>query len=226
MLFRSGIRFDLSAICLLMAPYLLVNAYVGSHQKNRWWRLISNSYFYLVVLISTLLNLIDIAWFEYTGKRTTSDIFSLLALGNDINNNLWFFSIRNPPPQAYWIRQLVPPNMYSIINFNQVEDEKITLEQLSFVPQFCDLVYNSIGGIEFNNNQCVRKELGLLKPKPSNNFFSDLKRSLSSSLRTSMQCSMLSGIQYEDCVRRIMGTINVATYKSAIGTEQYTNNWW
>ena len=75
--FIYGIRFDLSAICLLMAPYLLVNAYVGSHQKNRWWRLISNSYFYLVVLISTLLNLIDIAWFEYTGKRTTSDIFSL-----------------------------------------------------------------------------------------------------------------------------------------------------
>jgi hypothetical protein len=99
--FIYGLRFDISAICLLMSPILLLEASPLKIYTNKFWRTIADGYLILVIGISALLNLIDTAWFEYTGKRTTADFFSLINLGDDVNNNLGNYLLN------YWYLLLV-----------------------------------------------------------------------------------------------------------------------
>ncbi|MFM7015010.1 MAG: LTA synthase family protein [Bacteroidota bacterium] len=99
--FLYGLRFDASAIGLLLLPYFIINGIAHLHSTKKWWLRITDGYLLLVVFFSALLNLIDTAWFEYTGKRTTSDVFSLLALGNDINNNISSYLLH------YWYLLLI-----------------------------------------------------------------------------------------------------------------------
>lgn len=44
--------------------------------------------YFSAIAISIILNTVDTAWFQYTGKRTTFNIIKLLATGDDINNNI------------------------------------------------------------------------------------------------------------------------------------------
>ena len=99
--FIYGLRFDISAICLLMAPILLVEALPLPIYSNKVWRMFADGYLIVVIALSALLNLIDTAWFEYTGKRTTADFFSLIRLGDDVNNNLGNYLLN------YWYLLLV-----------------------------------------------------------------------------------------------------------------------
>jgi glucan phosphoethanolaminetransferase (alkaline phosphatase superfamily) len=99
--FIFGLRFDLSAICLLMSPVILLETAPLPLYSNKIWRGIADAYFLIVIAVSTLLNLIDTAWFEYTGKRTTADFFSLINLGDDVNNNLGNYLLN------YWYLLLV-----------------------------------------------------------------------------------------------------------------------
>jgi hypothetical protein len=99
--FIYGLRFDLSAICLLLTPYLLLKSFPTKLSNGKFFTAINSFYFYCVAFISILLNLIDTAWFEYTGKRTTSDFFSLISLGDDVNNNLGHYLI------SYWYLLLI-----------------------------------------------------------------------------------------------------------------------
>ncbi len=94
--FFYGLRFDISAVCILLAPLLILNSFPSFISKKKWFIVIADFYFILIVFISSLLNLIDTAWFEYTGKRTTSDFFSLISLGDDVSNNLGNYLIN------YW----------------------------------------------------------------------------------------------------------------------------
>jgi phosphoglycerol transferase MdoB-like AlkP superfamily enzyme len=84
-----------------MSPVLLLEAAPLPIYSNKIWRILADSYLLIVIIVSSLLNLIDTAWFEYTGKRTTADFFSLLNLGDDINNNLGNYLLN------YWYLLLV-----------------------------------------------------------------------------------------------------------------------
>jgi hypothetical protein len=99
--FIYGLRFDISAIFLLMSPILLVESSPLPTYSNKIWRIIADGYLLIVIGASALLNLIDTAWFEYTGKRTTSDFFSLIGLGDDVGNNLGNYLLN------YWYLLLV-----------------------------------------------------------------------------------------------------------------------
>jgi hypothetical protein len=99
--FIYGLRFDISAICLLMSPVILLESSPLPIYSNKMWRVIADGYFVIVIALSALLNLIDTAWFEYTGKRTTADFFSLISLGDDVNNNLGNYLLN------YWYLLLV-----------------------------------------------------------------------------------------------------------------------
>ena len=99
--FIYGLRFDISAIFLLMSPILLVESSPLPIYSNKIWRIIADGYLLIVIGVSALLNLIDTAWFEYTGKRTTSDFFSLITLGDDVGNNLGNYLLN------YWYLLLV-----------------------------------------------------------------------------------------------------------------------
>jgi phosphoglycerol transferase MdoB-like AlkP superfamily enzyme len=87
-LFLSGIRFDAVAIAYLLAPIILIYLWPTQLFLKKAIQPIINVLYFIAIALSVLLNTIDTAWFQFTGKRTTFSIIKLLAGGDDINNNI------------------------------------------------------------------------------------------------------------------------------------------
>ena len=143
--FIYGLRFDISAICLLMAPIILLEASPLPLYSNKLWRTLADGYLTIIIALSALLNLIDTAWFEYTGKRTTADFFSLISLGDDVNNNLGNYLLN------YWYLLLVLLILValSIFLIKKINRRYITtnFSSISVFYRFC--IYILIAGTSF-----------------------------------------------------------------------------
>lgn len=79
MAFVGGIQFDLMAISFLYAPFILSYLFLF-HRSPKTLRYL----FYFSSFLSILLNCIDIAYFPFTLKRTTSDFFITEGIAEDI----------------------------------------------------------------------------------------------------------------------------------------------
>jgi len=99
--FLVGLRFDLAAIVMLHALFILLHVFPTKIFANRYFQSFSAFLFHLVNSIAILFNLIDTAWFPFSGKRTTSDFFSLISTGDDVSNNLTHYLF------SYWYLLLV-----------------------------------------------------------------------------------------------------------------------
>lgn len=84
-LFLLGLRFDLSAILIINAPFILMNAIPFKFRGNKWYQGVADGWFYLINSIGLMSNFIDTIYFRFTLKRTTADIFSYLGVGGDFN---------------------------------------------------------------------------------------------------------------------------------------------
>lgn len=84
----AGLRYDLSAICLLNIPFVFLRTFPFNIRYNKYYEKIVIILFFIINGIALLANCIDIAYFGFTLKRTTADIFYTQGLGNDIINLL------------------------------------------------------------------------------------------------------------------------------------------
>ena len=90
--FLHGIRFDLAAIFLLNCPLIILSLILPD--KNRWTHFLTYWPFLLLNLPFIFINLIDMEYFKYTGKRIGLDIFIIKneAIGqlDQFFKNYWF----------------------------------------------------------------------------------------------------------------------------------------
>jgi len=84
-IFGIGIRFDISAILIINAPFILMNIIPFKFRKNKWYQGVANGWFYPINSIGLMVNFIDTIYFRFTLKRTTADILSYLGVGGDFN---------------------------------------------------------------------------------------------------------------------------------------------
>ena len=82
-LFFYGIRFDLVAISYFFAPLILLQLIPFSFRNYKWYQKLLAIAFYLGNTVAIILNLIDVAYFDFTLKRTTADFFGMLGTGDD-----------------------------------------------------------------------------------------------------------------------------------------------
>lgn len=85
--FIGGIRFDLSSISLLFAPYTLLWFFPFLKKGSKPYNIALNSFYFLGVVVSLFLNLIDLIYFRFTLKRTTADVLTVIGNSKD------FFSL-------------------------------------------------------------------------------------------------------------------------------------
>jgi phosphoglycerol transferase MdoB-like AlkP superfamily enzyme len=78
------IWFDLITVCIAYLPYAIIHFLPLPHRNNKIYRIYTFVYFVLVNLLLIGLNLIDIEYFKYTGKRSTIDLISMTTTGNDM----------------------------------------------------------------------------------------------------------------------------------------------
>tara|TARA_Y100001933_G_scaffold40405_1_gene36957 strand:- start:1246 stop:3078 length:1833 start_codon:yes stop_codon:yes gene_type:complete len=84
--FFEGIRFDLSAIVYINIPLFLLLLAPLNFKSNKNYKLLINVIFCITNIPFLILNNIDIEYYRYTQKRSTTDFIQLIQLGTDINN--------------------------------------------------------------------------------------------------------------------------------------------
>ncbi len=87
-LFLYGIRFDAIAISFLFSPLIILHLIPFSFKNFSWYQKLLSIAFYSANTIAIALNLIDVSYFDFTLKRTTSDFFGMVGTGNDFINLL------------------------------------------------------------------------------------------------------------------------------------------
>ena len=84
--FIEGLRFDISALVYINIPIFLLIILPHNYKENKYYRKVTNWIFYAVNIPFIILNNMDIEYFKFTQKRTTTDFFQLIQLGSDAKN--------------------------------------------------------------------------------------------------------------------------------------------
>ncbi len=82
-LFFYGIRFDLVAISFIYSPLILLHLIPFPFKRFNWYQKLLKITFYIVNTLAIAINLIDVAYFDFTLKRTTTDFFGMIGTGDD-----------------------------------------------------------------------------------------------------------------------------------------------
>lgn len=82
-LFFYGLKFDLVAISYLFAPLIFLHLVPFSIRSIKWYQKLLTIFFYIGILTGVTLNMIDVGFFDFTLKRTTTDFFGMIATGDD-----------------------------------------------------------------------------------------------------------------------------------------------
>ena len=81
--FLGGMRFDISIVIILSAPFILMNTIPVPARSGKTWQLLALVSFYITNISGFALNMIDTVYFRFTSKRMTADIFSFIDAGED-----------------------------------------------------------------------------------------------------------------------------------------------
>ena len=84
--FIEGLRFDISALVYINIPIFLLLILPHNYKENKYYQKVTNWIFYTVNIPFIILNNMDIEYFKFTQKRTTTDFFQLIQLGSDAKN--------------------------------------------------------------------------------------------------------------------------------------------
>lgn len=92
--FVVGMRFDVSAVCMLMAPLLLLSFMPWGLSTERSWRRLTLSLFLLLQIPFLIFNLGDVEFINFVGRRFSFDgLFILKEVQGKVGNFL----------ESYWL---------------------------------------------------------------------------------------------------------------------------
>ncbi len=122
--FIWGIRFDLWVILWFNLLYILFFVFPNNLINRKGVQRFLHIYFIVVNSIVIIPNFVDIEYFKFTNKRSTSDLFSLISTGDDTLNLLpqfikdfwyillmWFFII------------IILYRTYNLVTIKRIKDE-------------------------------------------------------------------------------------------------------
>jgi phosphoglycerol transferase MdoB-like AlkP superfamily enzyme len=146
--------FDCITISLCFLPYAIIYLFPLPIRQYKWHKLLSLVLFVLTTLLLVGLNLVDVAYFKYTSKRSTLDLLSFLTTGSDFKQlittlirDFWYLILF----LALFIYLIVI--WYKRISFRDYTKEsgsKIHLKNsLFFILAIGFLVFIGRGGIVF-----------------------------------------------------------------------------
>lgn len=148
--FFEGIRFDLSAIIYINIPLFLLLLIPLNFKSNKNYKLLINNIFYITNIPFLILNNIDIEYYRYTQKRSTTDFVQLIQLGTDISNLIPIYLKKFWPITIFTIVQIwLILKIKNIPNVNHVNSFKnIAKSFIIFLVSALLLVVGARGGIQ------------------------------------------------------------------------------
>ena len=148
--FLEGLRFDISALVYINIPLFIMLLLPHNLRTHNYYHKLTNWLFYGVNIPFLLLNNIDIEYFKFTQKRSTTDFFQLMSLGSDAKNII---------PQYlkdYWLITLFSIlQVYLLLKIKQLPQQKFELKikpisKQLFVLAFASglLIVSARGGLQ------------------------------------------------------------------------------
>lgn len=87
----AGVWFDAATICFLFIPFITLCFFPENWQKHWSLRFLKGIAFFAPAIAIIALNLLDTAYYNFTLKRSTADIFVIVSAGNDVGQLLTSF---------------------------------------------------------------------------------------------------------------------------------------
>ena len=81
--FLAGVWFDAITVALYFLPYVVLYLFPIPIRGYKLHKLALKTYFIIATALLVGLNLMDIEYFNYTSKRSTFDLFTILGAGSD-----------------------------------------------------------------------------------------------------------------------------------------------
>lgn len=82
----GNIVFGLSTTAMVLSPYLILNVIPINLRWNKIYKAIAEVFYIVPVFIMLIANMIDAAYYPFTFRRMTSEIFGYLGVGGDMGN--------------------------------------------------------------------------------------------------------------------------------------------
>ena len=82
----GNIVFGISTTAMILTPYFILNVIPISLRWNPIYKKVCNVIYCLSVIVMIMANLIDGAYYQFTFRRMTSEIFGFLGVGGDFGN--------------------------------------------------------------------------------------------------------------------------------------------
>ena len=136
--FVAGLRFDISALVYINIPLFILLLLPHNLRSGKKYRKLTNYLFYIVNIPFLLINNIDIEYYKFTQKRSTSDLFQLMSLGNDAKYIIPQFIKYYWPISLFSIIQL-----YLLFKVKEIPNYKFSLNLTAFSKQLLVLVLSS-----------------------------------------------------------------------------------
>lgn len=86
--FFYGVRFDWVALSYLLIPFTFVSLLPVKNTTAKWRKKTLSFLFYSGLISGLLFNFIDVIYFNFIFKRSTSDFFQMVGTGNDVQRLL------------------------------------------------------------------------------------------------------------------------------------------
>ncbi|MEP7169056.1 MAG: LTA synthase family protein, partial [Bacteroidota bacterium] len=86
--FFFGIRFDAAAIVITNCLFIFLSVLPINTWNKSGYQLVLKTIFIIVNVVCLLFQCVDFGYFRFIAKRTTAELFRILALGNDTQNTV------------------------------------------------------------------------------------------------------------------------------------------
>lgn len=80
------LRFSVATLALVLLPFFIMNLIPSNIRWKRWYHSLSNVLYLLPVLTVVIVNQIDVAYFQFTYRRMSSEMFAYMGVGGDMGN--------------------------------------------------------------------------------------------------------------------------------------------
>jgi phosphoglycerol transferase MdoB-like AlkP superfamily enzyme len=91
--FFAGIWMDCIAIGIWFIPFYGLSLFPQPYKDTRFFQLFLKGLFHIINTLMIAFNLLDVEYFKYTAKRSTSDVFTFLSAGEDLSQLIGTFFV-------------------------------------------------------------------------------------------------------------------------------------
>lgn len=89
--FLAGIWVDAITIGILFIPFYGLSLFPNPFRQRKWYQIILKGVFHIINTLMLAFNLIDVEYFKFTSKRSTSDLFTIVGAGEDFSQLIGTF---------------------------------------------------------------------------------------------------------------------------------------